>query len=119
MTNTVSVLLKELRKKRIISGNLEKESESVICESIPFEKPTDLHVRDALFGLGTILKEDLENHFYITNVKTGILNNVLAYAIIQRNEDKTADIAVYAKEGFIKQNLAGKAMEKIKTALNK
>ena len=117
MTNPVMLLLKELKKKHIISADLEKEAQSVICDSIPFEK-TDLHIRDAILGLGTILKEDLENHYYITSVKTGLFNNVLAYAIIQRNEDKTVDIVVYAKEGFIKQNLAGKAMKRITKILN-
>ncbi len=116
MTNLVTLLLKELKKKHIISSDMEKESQSVICESVPFEK-TDLHIRDAILGLGTILKEDLENHYYITSVKTGLFNNVLAYAIIQRNEDKTVDIAIYAKEGLIKQNLAGKAMDRIKQVL--
>jgi len=117
MTEIVTVLLKELRKKRIVSGDLEKEEKMIICENVPFEKPTDLHIRDAIMGLGTILKEDLEKHFYITSVKTGLLNNVLAYAIIKRNDNKTVDIAVYAREGIIKQNLAKKAMERIKTAL--
>lgn len=148
MNNAVMLLLKELKKKRIISSDLEKESQSIICESIPFEK-TDLHIRDAILGLGTILKEDLENHYYITSVKTGVFNNVLAYAIIQRNcdksdnlkeakpshaeadnsidmteskledgiEPKSVDIAVYAKEGLLKQNLAGKALGKIKQTL--
>ncbi len=149
MTNPVMLLLKELKKKHIISADLEKEAQSVICDSIPFEK-SDLHIRDAILGLGTILKEDLEKHYYITSVKTGVFNNVLAYAIIQRNcaksenlkeekpsdsekdnsidmieskpedaiEPKSVDIAVYAKEGLLKQNLAWKALGKIKQALD-
>ena len=118
MTDLQNILLKELRKKKIISGDLEKEAVSTLCETVPFTKPTDLHIRDAIVLLGTILKEDLENHYYITSVKTGMFNNVLAYAIIQRKNDGTADIVVYAKEGIIKQNLAGKASDKIKKALS-
>lgn len=117
MTNAVTILLKELRKKRIISADLKKEAESTLCETVPFDKPNDLYIRDAIVVLGTILKEDLENHYYIVSVKTGLLNNVLAYALIQRKENKTADIAVYAKEGLIKQNLAAKAMSKVKEVL--
>ncbi|QUA52200.1 hypothetical protein [Aristaeella lactis] len=116
MTSLATILLKELKKKHIIS-DIDKESERVIYETITFNKPGDLHIRDAIFGMGTILKEDLDNHYYITSVKTGLFNNVLAYAIIQRNEEGTADIAVYAKEGIIKQNLARKALERIQKAL--
>ena len=118
MTNAETILLKELRKKKIISADIEKGSDSTLCEIIPFDKPGDLHIRDAIVGLGTIMKEDLEKHFYIISTKTGMFNNVMAYAIIQRKEDKTAEIVVYAKEGIIKQNLAGKAMSKIKEALS-
>lgn len=118
MTTTQTVLLKELRKKKIISGDLEKECSATICETIPFDKPGDLHIRDAIITLGTILKEDLDKHYYITSVKTGLFNNVLSYAIIKNNEDATVDIVVYAKEGLIKQNLAGKAMDKIRKALS-
>ena len=118
MTNAENILLKELKKKRIISADFEKESQNLLKETVPFNKPSDLHIRDAIVVLGTILKEDLDNHYYITSVKTGMFNNVLAYAIIQRKEDQTVDIVVYAKEGMIKQNLAGKAMEKIKNVLS-
>lgn len=118
MTELQNILLKELRKKKIISGDLEKEAASTVCETISFTKPTDLHVRDAIVLLGTVLKEDLENHYYIISVKTGVFNNVLAYSIIQRKDDGTTDIVVYAKEGLIKQNLAGKALDKIKKALS-
>lgn len=118
MTDLQSILLKELRKKKIISGDLEKEAASTVCETVPFSKPSDLHVRDAIITLGTVLKEDLENHYYITSVKTGVFNNVLAYAIIQRKDDGTVDLVVYAKERMIKQNLAGKALEKVKIALS-
>lgn len=117
MKDFVTVLLKELKKKHIVTANIEEESKSVTTEQIKFEKETDLHIRDAIFGMGTILKENLDEHYYITSIKTGLFNNVLVYAIIRRNEDKTADIAVYAREGIIKQNLAGKAMEKLKKVL--
>ena len=118
MTDLQTILLKELRKKKIISGDLEKEAASTVYETIPFAKPSDLHIRDAIIILGAILKEDLEKHYYITSVKTGMFNNVLAYAIIQRKDNDTADIVVYAKEGLIKQNLANKALEKVKNALS-
>lgn len=117
MKDYVIILLKELKKKHIVTTNIEEESKFVTTEQIKFEKANDLHIRDAIFGMGTVLKENLDEHYYITSVKTGLFNNVLAYAIIRRNEDKTADIAVYAKEGIIKQDLAGKAIGKLKKAL--
>lgn len=66
--------------------------------------------------MGTILKEDLDHHYYITTVKTGSFGNALAQAIIMR-DGASAEIAVYAHEGLIKQHLADKALKKLKGVL--
>ena len=113
--DTVSVLLKCLKSKRFIN-DVEKAKKEVVTEQIVLRKPDDLFIRDAITGLGTILKEDLENHYYITTVKVGAFGNALTQAIVLRSEDK-AEIAVYAHEGLIRQNLAGKTIEKLKQCL--
>ena len=109
-------LLKYLKKKRYIGGDIEKLRGQVVSENVKLNKPTDLFIRDAITGIGTILEEDLAEHYYITTVKVGVLGNVLAQAIICRI-DEDAEIAVYATEGFIPQGLARKALEKLKKAL--
>ncbi len=113
--DSISTLLKCLKSKRIINdiASADKETKT---EQIALKKDEDLFIRDAITGLGNILKEDLENHYYITSVKTGVLGNVLTYAIIQRNE-ASAEITVYAHEGIIKQKLADKTIEKLKKVL--
>lgn len=113
--DTITILLKCLKSKRYID-DVEKAKNEVSVERINLRKSDDLFIRDAITGLGTILKEDLDNHYYITTVKVGVFGNVLTQAIIQRN-DSVAEIAVYAHEGFIKQHLAEKALEKLKKAL--
>ena len=112
---TVNILLKCLKSKHYIN-DVEKAREEVITEKIRLRKAEDLFIRDAITGLGTILKEDLEKHYYITTVKVGVFGNILTQAIIQR-EEQEADIAVYAHEGLIKQHLAEKAMDKLKKVL--
>lgn len=113
--DTVAILLKCLKSKRYIN-DVEKAKQEVKTEQITLRKADDLFVRDAITGLGTVLKEDLEQHYYITTVKVGAFGNVLTQAIIQR-EDASAELAVYAHEGFIKQHLADKTLEKLKKAL--
>lgn len=111
----VNILLKCLKSKRFI-GDIEKAQNEVSTEQIQLRKENDLFIRDAITGYGTILKEDLEKHYYITTMKMGAFGNVLTFAIIQRN-GVNAEIAVYAHEGLIKQNLAAKTIQKLKNIL--
>ena len=113
--DTVAILLKCLKSKHYIN-DMEKAKQDVKTEQITLKKADDLFIRDAITGLGTVLKEDLEQHYYITTVKVGTFGNVLTQAIIQR-EDASAVLVVYAHEGFIKQRLADKTLEKLKKVL--
>ncbi len=108
-------LLKFLKKKRIIA-DVEKAKAETSTDTVTLKKPVDLFIRDAVTGMGTILLEDLENHYYITSVKVGIIGNTLAYALIQRDSEN-AHIVVYAHEGLISQHLCEKAMSKLKAKL--
>ena len=113
--DSITILLKCLKSKHYID-DVEKAKNEVSVERINLRKPDDLFIRDAITGIGTILKEDLDNHYYITTVKVGTFGKTLTQAIIQR-DDSVAEIAVYAHEGFIKQHLAEKTLEALKTAL--
>ena len=110
------ILLKQLKAKHIISGKVEDSMADITSETITLKKATDLFIRDAITGLGTILKEDLDNHYYVMTVPVGLFGNVSTYALIQRIEMQ-AEIVVYAHEGLIKQNLSAKTIEKLKKAL--
>jgi len=114
--DTTMILLKQLKAKHIISGKAEESISETKKESIHLRKATDLFIRDAITGLGTIIKEDLEEHYYISSIKAGLLGNVYTYAIILRI-DTEAEIVVYAHEGLIKQNMAAKTIEKLKSVL--
>ena len=109
-----AILLKCLKSKRFID-DVEKAEKEILTESVVLKKDTDLFIRDSISGMGTILKEDLEKHFYITTVKIGGFGNVITQAIIQRGSGK-AVIAVYAHEGLFKRNLARKTIDKLKKA---
>ena len=114
--DATSILLKCLKSKRFIN-DIEKAKAEVKKDTVVLKKGTDLFIRDRLLGIGTILKEDLEEHYYITTVKVGTFGNIFTQAIILRI-DKTADIVVYAHEGLIKQHLAEKTIQKLKGLLS-
>ena len=109
--DAVTILLKCLKSKRFIN-NVEKARSEISTERITLRKENDLFIRDSITGIGTILKEDLDHHYYITTVKMGFFGNALAHAIILR-DGITAEIAVYAHEGLIKQHLAEKTIQKL------
>ena len=110
--NATDILLKWLEEEGFIRDSETARSE-VKTDRVSLKTDTDLFIRDAITGIGKILKEDLENHYYITTVRIGGTGNVLTQAIIKR-EEKEADIAVYAHEGLIKQHLADKTLEQLR-----
>lgn len=114
--DATSILLKCLKSKRFIN-DMKTAKNEVLTEQMDLRKATDLFIRDAITGLGTILVENLDDHYYITTVKVGAFHNVLTQAIILRN-GASAEVAVYAHEGLIKQHLAEKALQKIKKAIS-
>ena len=101
---------------RRLINDLEKAREEVSTETIVLRKENDLFIRDAITGLGTILKEAPEDHYYIKTVRTGLFGNVLTQAIILRN-GMEATFAVYAHEGLIKQHLAEKTLQRLRQVL--
>ena len=113
--DVTATLLKCLKREGIID-NVEKAKDAVQVKKITLRKEDDLFIRDAITGLGTILKEDLDNHFYITSVRMGGFGNILTYGIICR-DGKDAEISVYAREGLIKQHLAEKTIQKLENLL--
>lgn len=113
--NSVDILLKCLKSKRYISS-IEKAKAEVSVERVQLRKEDDLFIRDALAGYGNILKENLDDHYYITTVKMGMFGNTMTQAIIMR-DGIHAEIAVYAREGLIKQKLGEKTIKKLKELL--
>ena len=113
--DAVTTLLKCLKSKRFIN-DVDKAKNEVTTETITLRKEDDLFIRDAITGIGTILKEDLDHHYYITTVKAGPFGNALTQAIIMR-DGSSAVIAVYAHEGLIKQHLADKTIQILKRVL--
>lgn len=113
--NATAILLKVLKSKHYIH-DVEKAKAEVSTAQFSLRKEHDLFIRDAITGIGTILKEDLDNHYYVTTVKMGILGNVLTHAIILRN-GPIAEIAVYAHEGLIKRHLAERTLQNLRKVL--
>ena len=109
--DVVTILLKYLKRKGYIN-DVERAKNEIETKEVKLRKPTDLFIRDSLMKMGTILKEDLNEHYYIAEIKTGFLGNNHTQTIVLR-QDEMGIIAVYAREGIIKQHLADKTVEKL------
>ena len=100
-----------------LSEYVRIKDELVETEEIS-EKVSMLKIRDTLLLIGNILKEDLDEEFYIGTINAGIANKNIAFIIIKKNEGNLA-ICCYAREGLIKQHTARKAIEKFERELLK
>ena len=111
-------LVDDLKKNGIIDKNAGQLTSIAKMENkkTSIANDSDLAIRDAITGLGKIIKEDLDDHSYVTSVKVG--NNVEAYVKIKR-DGKDVNVTSYAEEGLIKQGLAKKAIGKVEEALGK
>lgn len=113
--DATTLLLKFLKSRRFIN-DLDRVQREMVSEKVTLRKANDLFIRDAITGLGTILKEDLEHHYYIVTVRIGGFGAAVSQAIILRTESQ-AEIVAYAHEGLIKRNFAEKTIQKLKTVL--
>ena len=75
-----------------------------------------LKIRDTLLRMGDLLKENLEEEYYIGTTRAGIGNKNTAYIINKKNK-KILDVCCYAREGLIKQHTARKAIDKFEREL--
>ena len=109
---TTGILLSYLKSNGIID-KISSAKKEVTSSDLKLRKSSDLFVRDAITGLGTILKEDLDEHFYITSLTIGTIGKVQTYAIIHRKGEE-ATVSIYAHEGLLNRHLAEKALEIIR-----
>ena len=77
-----------------------------------------LVLRDALVRIGKIYEENLEEKIYVAGVSSGFLKCNTAYVAMQICGDELL-LAVYAREGIIKQHTTEKAVQKIEESLQK
>lgn len=91
--------------------NPDSIKETVIseCELSVFQ------VRDALFLLGNILYESLEDQIYVATISAGYWNLSSAVVAVKLN-NKNLYVSGYAKEGLIKQNICERAFQKLADA---
>ena len=104
------IFLDHLKKEGIIKDT-EEARKGISSGSVKLKKGSDLYVRDKILGHGRILKEDVDNHYYITTINNG---KNTTYAMISRNGNR-ASISAYAREGYIKQNLSDKTVKYIES----
>ena len=114
--DAVMILLKCLKSKRYIN-DIDKAKKEVRVTTVLLKNPSDLFIRDTVMKMGSVLQENLDEHYYITTVNIRTLGKVSTQAIVLRNGE-SAEVAVYAHEGLIKQNLAKKALDELVKALS-
>ena len=109
----------DILKKEGIINKMELGAAKRLMKSGQAILPTDsdLYVRDRIVGLGRVIKEDLNNHYYVTSVKLAN-GSVQNWALISRDGNK-ANIYAYGREGILYQNLSNRTVDKVKNALEK
>ena len=75
-----------------------------------------LKIRDTLLRIGNLLKENLEEEYYIGTITAGMGNRNMAYIIVKKNKEML-DVCCYAREGLIKQHTARTAINKFEREL--
>lgn len=70
------------------------------------------NVRDCLIRLGKILEENFEKTYYLANIPAGIANKNVAVVLVKWDKQNIS-LCAGAKEGFINQKTANKAVERI------
>ena len=97
---------------KLYSYVLAKENEVVIKEYF-VDNITFDNLRDCLIGNAKILEEDFEKQIYVVTVDSCINNINGALIVIQRVNNNKLSLAGYAREGWINQHTAEKAILKI------
>lgn len=85
-------------------------------ERVFFCSASFMQIRDTLFRIGRILKEDIENEVYVVSIKSGFLKCNNAIVVCGLEKDNLRMIS-FAREGVIKQNTCKKAMDTIEKFL--
>ena len=75
-----------------------------------------LKIRDTLLRIGNLLKENLEEEYYIGTITAGIGNKNTAFILIKKNM-KMLEVCCYAREGLIKQHTARRAINKFERGI--
>ena len=83
-------------------------SDSVVIEGINQQQ-----LREAILKTGDILEEEENNGIITAVIPAGSMNASRAL-VVMRSIGNTVEFAAFFKEGFIKQNGAKQAIEKIK-----
>ena len=101
--------------KNFLTGKLSEyvriKDELVETEEIS-EKVSMLKIRDTLLLIGNIIKEDLDEEFYIGTINAGIANKNIAFIIIKKNEGNLAvmqgkDLSNSIQQEKLLKNLRG------------
>lgn len=102
----VSELIEKIRNYVNINDN------EIITDTTPCNGISEMKLRDYLMEIGTILEYDENANIFIATIKAGFGDRNPAIVGMMLH-DKTFYIAAYAKEGFIHQETAQKAIQKV------
>lgn len=108
------VTLQELKNEMTVFNSVQLDK----IKTYQFKQKnlTNMRIRDMLFRTGNILVEDLDRSLYIASVRSGFLK--MNTAIVGFNLSKNnLNIAVFVKEGLLKQNTCEGIVNEIKNEL--
>lgn len=94
-----------------------KEADCAEC-IIPAGNVNFMRVQEVLLEMGDLLDIDAGNQTVTASISAGLLHSARALAVVQLTGESLV-MGVYAKEGLIRQNMAGKALEELKRRVEK
>ena len=107
---------KELNEILVEYGEVEKEK--IQNATIKTGEISIMRLRNVLIINGKILEEYLEKNLYIATVNGGLAKMSKAWVVAELDKD-CVKLAVYAKEGLIKQNISQGVIKLLADALQK
>lgn len=95
---------------------IDLKEKDVVYKDIVVCDMTLMQLRDSIIGFGTILEENIQEQIYVISIMAGTANMNATVVAIKLSKN-VIQFAGYAREGFIKQHTADKAIERIKDAV--
>ena len=94
------------------------DKSQIVNESFPIPEVTLLRVRDALYRMGRIVKEDADKNTYVAIVRVGFLKMNSVFIAVQLTEEIVA-VATYMRRALCSKRICKGAIDELKRELER
>ena len=116
MISLMSSALDDYGEFALALENKTKILDKTVTDRMTVQNISLQRVREAVIRNGEVLEYNEEQNILVTVINTGLMNAVRALVVLKLS-NTSLDFAAYAKEDLIKQNLAQKTIDAIRSDL--